>query len=348
MEERKSGARVSGNGLAEHDNRGLVCAFKLGAVERVDHEVLAGQAPIHPHWLHFNLNDRRTRHYLESGGQISGSALELFLDPQPRIRIHLLEGCLVAVLADLQHELEGISEEFGLLRIYIDRERAISARNQPLQSLDTLRREMRAGLQVEAPFQLFERLVHCLSETFTSVVADLTNRVDSAEDDILAGRVHDQATALGRLRRHLAHLRRQLHADRAALGALRGKIPHWTGASAKRPRSNDASGVAAGEQGGLHEAFEHLDVAVHDIELLQERTRLLGEEVTGRLNEATSRHLYVLSVVTTVLLPVTLITGVFGMNVGGLPFLENPRGFLWACAIMLAALSVTVMMLRRR
>src|SRR5262245_61042089 len=100
-EERKEGpdGSVSASGsLHEHDNRGLVCGFKPGAVERVDRGALPGQAPLHPPWPPFNLNDRRTRHYLESGGQITGSALELFLDPQPRIRIHLLEGCLVAVL----------------------------------------------------------------------------------------------------------------------------------------------------------------------------------------------------------------------------------------------------------
>ena len=48
-----------------------------------------------------------------------------------------------------------------------------------------------------------------------------------------------------------------------------------------------------------------------------ERSRLLQEELRSRLGEATNRNLYLLSVVTTALLPITLITGVFGMNVGG-------------------------------
>ncbi|MFC5415422.1 CorA family divalent cation transporter [Dongia soli] len=36
-----------------------------------------------------------------------------------------------------------------------------------------------------------------------------------------------------------------------------------------------------------------------------------------------------LSIVTTIFLPITLITGVFGMNVGGLPGLQNVEGFWW-------------------
>jgi zinc transporter len=334
MDEPKHSLRDGRISLSDTDTRGLVCAFRLGAVAPCEHEVLARQLQSDPHWLHFNLNDRRTRHFLEREVTFPEGALELFLDPQPRIRIHLLGECIVAVLSDLQHDLQrGAREEFGIMRIYIDRERVISARNQPLESLDALRRELRHGRRIEAPFGLFERLLHCMSDTFTGVLAELTTRVDSAEDEVLAGRVSDQATALGRTRRRLAQLRRQLHADRSALAMLRGKLPSWTGVT---------------DLGSLYEAIEHLDGSVHDVELLQERTRLLGDEVSGRLNEATNRHLYLLSIVTTVLLPVTLITGVFGMNVGGLPWIDSPRGFAWVSAVMLVALLISVFLVKRR
>ena len=40
-------------------------------------------------------------------------------------------------------------------------------------------------------------------------------------------------------------------------------------------------------------------------------------------SEQTNRSLHVLAIVTTVFLPATLVTGVFGMNVAGLPLTED-------------------------
>ena len=50
-----------------------------------------------------------------------------------------------------------------------------------------------------------------------------------------------------------------------------------------------------------------------------ERAKLLQEELAARLAENTGRNLYVLSILTAVLLPMTLVTGIFGMNVADLP-----------------------------
>jgi len=45
--------------------------------------------------------------------------------------------------------------------------------------------------------------------------------------------------------------------------------------------------------------------------------------------------MYVLSVVAAIFLPLTFVTGLLGMNVGGLPGLESPVGFAWSIVIMI-------------
>ena len=56
---------------------------------------------------------------------------------------------------------------------------------------------------------------------------------------------------------------------------------------------------------------------------MRDRAHLLQEEVTLKMAEQTNRHLEVLAIVATVFLPATLVAGVFGMNVKGLPLTEN-------------------------
>lgn len=76
--------------------------------------------------------------------------------------------------------------------------------------------------------------------------------------------------------------------------------------------------------------------------------RLLQEEIAARYGEATNRNIYFLSMVTTLLLPVSFISGVFGMNVGGLPFLHSANGFLWVAGLMIVTLVVSMAVLRWR
>lgn len=80
---------------------------------------------------------------------------------------------------------------------------------------------------------------------------------------------------------------------------------------------------------------------------MRDRAHLLQEVVAIKTAEQTNRNLHVLAVVTTILLPATLITGIFGMNVGGLPLAQDTSGFLWTMVI-LALMSVIVFWLLKR
>jgi zinc transporter len=74
---------------------------------------------------------------------------------------------------------------------------------------------------------------------------------------------------------------------------------------------------------------------------------LLQEQASARLVEITSRNLYILSVATTIFLPISFLTGLFGMNLGGLPMLQNPLGFWFGVALMVVTVGATLYLLRR-
>jgi zinc transporter len=82
---------------------------------------------------------------------------------------------------------------------------------------------------------------------------------------------------------------------------------------------------------------QRLDALDHDIVEIRDRSRLLQEEVSAAIASQSDRSLTILTIITTVILPPTLVTGIFGMNVKGLPFNEDPSGFLWTAALMTAS-----------
>ena len=68
-------------------------------------------------------------------------------------------------------------------------------------------------------------------------------------------------------------------------------------------------------------------VALRDMAALQERIKLLQEEIAARVAEENNRSLFVLTIVTVLALPINIIAGLLGMNVGGVPLAQHPFGF---------------------
>jgi zinc transporter len=116
------------------------------------------------------------------------------------------------------------------------------------------------------------------------------------------------------------------------LTSLAVRIPNWV----------DERNAAA-----LRTAIERLTALGHDLDLVQERARLVGDQLSARLMEDTNRNIYILSIVTAVFLPMTLITGIFGMNLGGMPGQSHPFGFWYGMALMVVLGLGTAYLLRR-
>ena len=94
----------------------------------------------------------------------------------------------------------------------------------------------------------------------------------------------------------------------AALFRLLNKPPAW---------------IVEGDLQELRQSTEEFNVALSDMAALQERIKLLQEEIAARVAEANNRSLYVLTIVTVLALPINIMAGLFGMNVGGIPLADQ-------------------------
>ena len=107
--------------------------------------------------------------------------------------------------------------------------------------------------------------------------------------------------------------------------------------------------------GGRGEQFDEvvdrlanrLEAADNDVYALQERARLLHEEIDSKLSSETNRHLYILSLMTAFLLPPSLVTGFFGMNTSSLPFAEGIGGTAYALTAIVLSILAAWWLLRR-
>lgn len=314
------------------ESSGLICALRFGSMQSCEREVLGGAVPPKGVWLHFDLVDSRARAWLEQRSEIPEAALELLLEAHPRSRVQVVPGGFTVVLDDAHHEFRDDPDAFDKVRIYLDANRLVSGRMRPLKTTDAVRREIVAGAAtVASGAELFILFVDRLAATHRGIITNLADFVDEAEDEVLAGKTRERARRLGHVRRMLARLRRHLSSNRSALRS----IPY----EALRLWS-------AAEHADLKQSLDQWDDLAQEAELVQERARLVQEEVASRQNEATNRNLYFISIATALMLPTTLITGMWGMNVGGLPFADQPHGFSIVLALMLAVVGLALALLR--
>jgi len=314
--------------LTLQERGGLVWGHRLphGAALGLDDAEQARDGPV---WLHLNLADGRARSWLQAHAGLPAQAVSLFLEPHPRVGCTPTENGLSAVLVDMYHDFDGDPESFGEIRFYMDENRIISARRRPLMSADVVHRALSHGQAVSGTGAWLDAFLTALARSFADAVRDLLEQVDALEDDVVSGKsTQEQRAQLGHLRRLCVRFRRHVNGDRQAVQRL---------VAMAVPKSDHRSQRAS---------LETLDGVAQDLDLLHERVRLLQEEVARTLAEATNRNLYVLSVMTTALLPPTLVTGIWGMNVGGLPWGDDPHGFKWAATAIVLSLVLPLLLLR--
>lgn len=79
---------------------------------------------------------------------------------------------------------------------------------------------------------------------------------------------------------------------------------------------------------------DEFGVVLRDIATLQERIKLLQEKAASRVAEENNRSIFLLTMVTVLALPINLVAGLLGMNVGGVPLTRHPHGFWWIVAMV--------------
>jgi zinc transporter len=97
----------------------------------------------------------------------------------------------------------------------------------------------------------------------------------------------------------------------------------------------------------LREISDRTTRFVEDLDAARERAGVVQDELNSLISDQMNRTMYLLTVVAAVLLPPSLLTGLLGINVGGIPGADNPLSFLIVIAIIAFIAIVEVVILRR-
>jgi zinc transporter len=275
-------------------------------------------------WLHFNLGNANTEKWLAQHLSLPEEFFENLQQGMGSTHIEHAQNCLIATINDVSHDFSYEPSQIATMWINVDQKILISTRLHPLRSIERLRNAVRAGEEFHSTVALLAHLLRDQADVLIKIVRNVSATVDGVEDTLLTGRLNPKRVSLGSLRRLLVRLTRLLAPEPGALLRLLNRPPTWL-------ESKDVL--------ELRDASEEFSAVLNDLVSLQERTKLLQEELVGQTTEQTNRSVFLLTMVTVLALPINLIAGLLGMNVGGIPFSQNPHGF-WAIIAIVASFTV--------
>jgi zinc transporter len=272
-------------------------------------------------WLHFDFEEAESVAWIQEQSQLSEVAIQGLLSEDTRPNFLRRNNNLLLILRGVNLNVGAEPEDMVSVRIWTDGQRMISTRRRQLISTQDVLSSLSEQEGSESMGQL-------LIQWIEAIVGRMTNTVDALEDELLNDeqRLLDSdgqslRTDLMKLRRRVISLKRYLTPQRDALHRLENEPLAW---------------LSESDRLRLRSITDRQIRHVEDLDLVRERTAMALEELVARTAEQLNQRSYLLTIVAALFLPLGFFTGLMGINVGGMPGVENDHAFWWVGIICLS------------
>jgi zinc transporter len=290
-------------------------AYLLGSSARAlnPQEVHAIQPGDGVLWLHLDYSDLAMAHWVREQSGLDEVVAEAILAPETRPRSLVIGDGLLVILRGVNQNPGADPEDMVSVRIWMDAERIVSTGQRKLLPIDDLCRKIERGSGPANQGEFLVQLGELMADRIGDVINDVDDVVDSLESELLTAEHHELRYNLSNVRRQCVALRRYLAPQREALARL---------LSEHSPIIDDLVRMQ------VRELIDRMTRYVEDLDEARDRASVTHEELLNRLAELTNRRMYLLTMIAAIFLPLSFVTGLLGINVGGIPGAEDSRAFL--------------------
>lgn len=235
---------------------------------------------------------------------------------ETRPRVAPVAGGLLVVIRGVNLNAGADPQDMVSLRMWLFGTRLVSGQRRPLRAIGDAAELLRSGQGPATASELLLLLVDRLLDRMSPLLEELDEQIDALEDRAETERPATVLRELAVKRRSTIALRRHIAPTRDALSQLATLAPKYLG---------------EGSEWTARELADQVSRYVDDLDEVRDRAAIAQEFITSRQGDLLNRRMMILSIVAAVFLPLGLVSGLLGMNVGGVPLQDSPHGFLWTC-----------------
>lgn len=302
---------------------------KGGMIPIAEDEVIQCEQPC---WLHLNYTHRKSAEWLQSTPQIPDTVRDALAGDSMRPRVSRLGDGFMIVLRSVNHNSDARRDQLVVMRVFINDKLIVSTRRRKVSAIDEVLTDLQNG---NGPIDCGSWLVDvcdALTDHTSEFIEELHDKIIELEDALLDQRMPARGE-LGLLRKQLIVMRRYMAPQRDVYARLASEKLAWMDDSERRR---------------MQEIADRLGRGLDDLDAGVARTAILADEVASAMAESMNRRTYTMSLMAMIFLPATFLTGLFGVNLGGIPGGEWKYGFSIFCLLLMALAVGVAGYLRKR
>ena len=270
-------------------------------------------------WVHFDYSTQEAKDWIRNQCNNSIVADALLAD-ETRPRTTLLGDSLLLALRGVNLDPHSRPENMISIRLFISSNMIISTSRRTLLSVTEIIEELRKGTGVKSTSEFLVELTYRMIDRMDDVIDQLQDRTDYLEENIIDMKNQEFRAEILNVRRETIVLKRYLAPQKEALIKLSNEKISW---------------IDEYKKVEIRETNDQLIRHIEELDTIRDKVILIQEELANSLSEEMNKKMYMLSIISAIFLPLTFLTGLLGINVGGIPGASNDKAFYIFTIILL-------------
>lgn len=280
-------------------------------------------------WVHLDANSPQTPIWLKKEvSYLDQIIIDALLADETRPRLAEFENGSLIILRGVNLDKNSKPEDMVSIRMWIDDQRIITMQKRDIKGVKDIEEQIKNNKGPKTSGEFLAALCYELSDHLQLVIDDLSEIAGDIEEKILE-KVFDEALRedVITIKKQAIMLRRHIAPQKEVVNRLKNCQQGWLTELDRR---------------NLQENYEHIARYLEDLDEIKERSQVVHEELANSISRKLNKNMYVLSVITAVFMPLTFITGLFGMNVGGIPLAADQFGFWLVSSVLFILVAVQI------
>jgi zinc transporter len=287
-------------------------------------------------WVHLDANKKSTKTWLQKEvSYLDHLIIDALLEEETRPRIMKFDDGLLIILRGINLDKKAEPEEMVSIRMWIDEERIITIQRHDMKAVFDVKNNIESGKKIQNSGEFLYNLLYGILNITSPFLYALGEKVDRLEEKIMT--THDMKfrEEILQTRTQSTIFKRYLAPQKDVIAKLCIADQKWINDWAKRH---------------FHENLDHITHMIEEVDEVRDRSQILHDELANALGEKLNKNMYTLSMITVIFMPLTFITGVFGMNIAGVPGVgdHNNYAFLICMAGMLVVALLQIFFFKKR
>lgn len=284
-------------------------------------------------WAHFHSDHPETKKWLEKNvSYLDPLIIEALIADGSRPRMEEFGDGMLIILRGVNLNKNEEPEDMVSIRIWIDDKRIISMRRRKVRAMLDIEDRLNKGKGPKTAGEFLSQLTTRLFERMEPALTELDSNLDGVEEKVIERTDISLRSEIVDIRKQAIMFRRWMAPQKEVIGKLRTSEIKWIDKNHRRI---------------LLENYDRVTRYLEDLDAIRERAQIVKDELANALTDKLNRNMYLLSVIAAIFLPLGFLTGLLGINVGGIPGSENTDAFYIFSAILCGVVLLQILVFKK-